>query len=125
MAALRGEASDPTTFSGKYFDEKAELQRCLDAKDNTTYGIAMVLKLVHAVLFQDNVHAIRFSDLARPYLKNLTASALLPLFYFYDSLARLASYREHVITSYSIPYTKLYEVCYYRLLASFCICSVG
>jgi len=94
VAALRGESSDPTTFSGKYFDEKAELQRCLDAKDNTTYGIAMVLKLVHAVLFQDNVHAIRFSDLARPYLKNLTASALLPLFYFYDSLARLASYRE-------------------------------
>ncbi|SHO42932.1 trifunctional serine/threonine-protein kinase/ATP-binding protein/sensor histidine kinase [Desulfopila aestuarii] len=94
VAALQGKTADQATLSGSFFDEKEELQRCLTTGDKTSYAIAMVLKLVHAVLFQDHAHAIRFSDQARPYLKHLTASALLPLFYFYDSLARLASYNE-------------------------------
>jgi len=94
VAALRGNTADPAIFSGKYFDETTELQRCLHTGDHTTRGIAMVLKLAHAVLFQDNARALRFSDQARPYLKNLTASAFLPIFYFYDSLARLALYQE-------------------------------
>lgn len=98
VAALQGKTADPTVFSESSFDETQMLELCLQTGDRTTYSLALVMKMVHAVLFHDNVRAIYFSNKARPYLKSLTASALLPVFYFYDSLARLATYWQQSLT---------------------------
>jgi diguanylate cyclase (GGDEF)-like protein len=51
-------------------------------------------QLILCYLFQQFDQAIANADLAEPYLEAVTATALVPLFRFYDALARLAAYSQ-------------------------------
>jgi len=92
VAALQGKTADPVTLTGRYFNEEEMLHACRDSGDGTTFGLAMIIKMIHAVLFHDWPRALRYSEMARKHLGSLTASVILPVYYFYDSLARLAGY---------------------------------
>lgn len=92
VANLKGKNGDPLVLKGHYFNEEDSLPRCLATGDYTSYCIAAIIKLIHAVLFNDYQLAISHSEQAGRYLASLTASVFIPVYYFYDSLANLAGY---------------------------------
>lgn len=92
VANLRGENEDPTVLKGQYYNEDEHLADHLASGDYTSYCLAVLVKMMHAVLFNDYRQAIIHSDRARRCLSSLTASVFIPVYHFYDSLARLACY---------------------------------
>ena len=66
-----------------YLDEAAEDR-------NGWWGILYINNLSVCYLYQEYEGAMSNADLAEKYLYSLTGTALVPIFYFYDSLARLA-----------------------------------
>jgi len=93
VTSLQDTGEEPA-FADSSVGEKHLSLFYLDTGDKATYGMALLVKMIHAVLFHDCARALYFSDKIRPCLENLTASALVPVYYFYDSLARLAEYEK-------------------------------
>lgn len=89
---LTEETREPAILKGQYFDEDVQLSGYLQSGDKSSYCLAMIIKLSHAVLFNNYRQALDYSDKAKGYLPSLISSVFLPVFHFYDSLARLAEY---------------------------------
>jgi hypothetical protein len=92
VSNLMGETDDPTHLKGQYYDEDTLLPALYIARDYTAICQVNLIKLIHAVLFKDFTKAKVFSREVRRHLASLTSSVCVPLFFFYDSLARLAGY---------------------------------
>lgn len=89
-ANLMGESNHYIRLKGRHFDESTLLAGFPHSHDPISYCMANVVKLIHAVLFGRYQQALYYSELARPYIHELTATFLFPVYYFYDCLARLS-----------------------------------
>lgn len=104
---LKVETADPALLRGVYFDEDVQFPKYLQTGDISSYCLAMIIKLMHAVLFNNYRKALDYSEKARRHLSYLTSSVFIPVFHFYESLARLACYdtqttHEKYITRYRV-----------------------
>ena len=78
-------------FIEKYFnEERLALLKQMD--DKTAIMLHYYYKAYLLYLFEDYINASESIELAENYLEGVTSSALVPLFYFYDSLIHLAIY---------------------------------
>jgi PAS domain S-box-containing protein len=89
---LMGNAKDPTVLSGAAYDEETMLPLHLEANDRAAIYNLYFNKLVLCYDFQHYPQAIEYARLTEKNLGGAAATPLIPLFHFYDSLARLAVY---------------------------------
>lgn len=92
VANLQGECSNPLVLSGQYYNENEDIPAYLEAKDYSSYCVAILTKMMQAVLFYDFQKAEKLSTIARKYISHITASVFIPVYFFYDSLTLLAAY---------------------------------
>ena len=75
---------------GELYNEERMLPIHLEVNDKTAICNVYLHKLILCYLFQDYPQAVKNATTVQKYLGSATASLLVPLFYFYDSLALLA-----------------------------------
>ncbi|MEH1770882.1 MAG: AAA family ATPase [Nostoc sp.] len=89
---LMGCSVNPTYLIGESYNEKNELQLYEAANNGSTIFAIYFNKLFLCYLFSEYAQAVENGDLAGSYLIRLTGTPLEPLYYLYDSLARLVIY---------------------------------
>ena len=90
VAVLTGDHSSECRLKGKYYDENRMLPVHLKANDRTTLCNLYFNKLFICYWFDEYRDAVKNADLAEKHLESVVGALVVPLFYFYDSLARLA-----------------------------------
>ncbi|BAY79409.1 two-component hybrid sensor and regulator (plasmid) [Nostoc linckia NIES-25] len=83
---------NPYCLSGVAYDENKMLSIHLEAKDGVGLLYLYLGKLHLCYLFQEYFQAVENAILAEKYLDGGIGQLVVPVFYFYDSLARLAVY---------------------------------
>ncbi|MEH2049099.1 trifunctional serine/threonine-protein kinase/ATP-binding protein/sensor histidine kinase [Nostoc sp.] len=91
---LLGNVANPCHLYGEAYDEVKMLPLYLDANDVMGLFYLYVSKLHLCYLFQEYPSALENANLAEQYLQGGIGQLVTPLFYLYDSLARLAVYLE-------------------------------
>nr|MCU0536284.1 AAA family ATPase [Hydrococcus sp. Prado102] len=89
---LMGQSENPCRLLGESYDEEIMLTLHQETSDRYALCALYVNKLFLCYLFGDCDRAIDKASQAQQYLDGATATLLIPLFYFYDSLAHLAVY---------------------------------
>ena len=89
---LTGASIEPHRLIGEAYNEEENLPQYIAAKDITSLCALYWCKLQLSYLFGKYSQALEHSQQAAKYLVGITGSPIVPLFYFYDSLARLAMY---------------------------------
>ena len=91
---LLGRSEKPCYLQGEAYDEEKMLPLHLEANDRTAIYVVYLCKLILGYIFEDFQQAIERAAQAERYLENVTSLLLVPVFYFYDSLAKLAQLPE-------------------------------
>ncbi|MBD2522286.1 ATP-binding sensor histidine kinase [Nostoc sp. FACHB-133] len=91
---LLGYVANSCSLIGEVYDEKKMLPLHVEANDGTGIFYLYVRKLHLCFLFQEFSQAIENANLAEKYLHGGTGQLVTPIFYLYDSLARLAAYHD-------------------------------
>ncbi len=89
---LIGCSVNPTRLIGESYNEEDELPQYEAANDGSTIFAVYFNKLFLCYLFSEYSQAVENTALAGSYLIRLIGTPLEPLYYLYDSLARLATY---------------------------------
>jgi len=89
---LRGKAENPCCLIGESYNEEKMLPLHQQANDRTSIFLVYSTKLHLCYLFYQYEEAIKNAEIAEEYITNAKAALSASLFYFYDALARLASY---------------------------------
>jgi PAS domain S-box-containing protein len=89
---LMGRAENSCRLIGESYHEETMLPLHLAANDRYALCALYVNKLHLCYLFGEYHQAVDNATKAQPYLDGATATLLIPLFHFYDSLAHLAVY---------------------------------
>ncbi|WP_333264388.1 hypothetical protein [Microcoleus sp. S13_C5] len=89
---MLGKSENPSLLKGEACDEQMRLP--LHEQANDKLGLAYIYwpKLLLSYWFENYSEAIENSAIAEKYLNAVVGMPLVPLFYFYDSLVRLAVY---------------------------------
>jgi predicted ATPase/class 3 adenylate cyclase/tRNA A-37 threonylcarbamoyl transferase component Bud32 len=89
---LMGRAKNPCYLIGEVYDESKILQ--LDSETNDSYlaSSSYISKLMLCYLFEEEQQSLDNCALAERYIDAGIGSPAVPVFYFYDSLARLRVY---------------------------------
>ncbi|NEP59104.1 MAG: AAA family ATPase [Symploca sp. SIO2G7] len=82
-------------LSGELYQESQMLAQHQDANDLTAICVLYFNKLILCYLFGFYQQSVANAAIAQQYLEGLRGSIIIPLFHFYDSLARLAMYGEN------------------------------
>ena len=91
---LMGESKDPTQLTGDVYDETIMIQRHQQVNDKTALCQAFFNRAILCYLFHNYKDAFTFIIKAEQYLDGVTGMLVVPLFYFYDALIRIAIYPE-------------------------------
>lgn len=90
---LMGESDDPCRLVGKAYDEETMLPLHRQANDRSAICVTYLNKLQLCYLFERYREALEGAAATKAHLDGVRGTAAVPVFYFYDSLARLAVYR--------------------------------
>ena len=90
---LIGLSDAPSRLTGEVYDEQTMLSLYLESNDKNGLCILHLNKLILCYLFQDYNRAIENSAMVEKYLDGVIATTHFSFFYFYDSLAQLAVFR--------------------------------
>jgi tetratricopeptide (TPR) repeat protein len=91
---LMGCSVNPTRLIGESYNEENGLPQHEAANDGTSIFDVYFNKLFLCYLFSEYAQAVENSTIAESYLIQTTGTTFVPLYYLYDSLARLATYPE-------------------------------
>ncbi|QDL09747.1 serine/threonine protein kinase [Brasilonema octagenarum UFV-E1] len=96
ISQLMDESEDKCScqFLGEFYNEEKMLPLHLEANDKTAICNIYFHKMILCYLFHNYHEAVKNAEIAQKYLGSATASLLVPLFYLYDSLARLAVFKD-------------------------------
>jgi tetratricopeptide (TPR) repeat protein len=89
---LMGQSKNPCRLIGDCYDESKRLPLDLEANDQTLLFHTYLEKLTLCYLFGDYEEALDNAALAENYIDSAAGMLTTTLFYFYDSLARVAVY---------------------------------
>ena len=84
-------SGNPCQLSGEAFNEEA-LPLLISANYRTAIYNFYLNKLILCYLFGENQLALENAEIAKQYLDGVTGNIVVAIFYFYDSLIRLAVY---------------------------------
>jgi len=87
-------SASPTELIGESYNEAEMLPLHLEANDRTMLSHFYVNKIILCYFFGEEAKAVEYANAAENYLDSAVGLLVMPYFYFYDSLARLAIYRE-------------------------------
>ena len=87
---LMGPIEDPCRLVGEAYDEETTLPLLFETPDPNELRNIYLLKLVLCYLFGDFRQAVEYAAEAEKLMGVLTGTMAIPIFTFYDSLARLA-----------------------------------
>jgi len=87
---LMGFAQEPCKLRGEVYNEREMLPLHQQADDTTTIYYVYFNQMILSYLLGEFQQAVDHAAEAEKYLHGVTANLVVPLFYFYDSLARLA-----------------------------------
>ncbi len=91
---LMGHSDDPCCLHGKAYNKKVMLPLHQEANDRTAIFHLFFNELTLCYLFGQYAKAITVSTITESYLDSVNGMLVVPLFHFYDSLARLAIYTD-------------------------------
>lgn len=86
------ESETPCRLVGKTFDENKVLPVLLGTNNQTALFNVYFNKLILCFLFEEYEMALENANQAEIYLASVLATPVVPLFYFYDGLTRMALY---------------------------------
>ena len=89
---FRVPTKEPCRLRGDIYDEDKMLPIHLQANDKTAVCFLYLIKLIFCYSFEQYQQAVDYVPLVEKYIEGITSLILVPLFYMYDSLARLALY---------------------------------
>ncbi len=89
---LTGDSDTPSRLIGEAYDEQTLLPRNIEANNKYAVCNIYLYKTLLCYLFQEYQEACEHAAQAEKYLDGMNSDPGVPLFYFYDSLARLAVY---------------------------------
>jgi class 3 adenylate cyclase/GAF domain-containing protein len=89
---LMGQSKNPCRLIGDVYDESKRLPLDLEANDQTLLFHTYLEKLTLCYLFGEYEEALDNATLAENYIDSAAGMLTTTLFYFYDSLARVAVY---------------------------------
>ena len=89
---LNTTTANPWILQGESYDETVMLPIHLQNNDRYALCALYLNKLYLACLFREYSQAVDCAEKAKQYLDGATSTQLIPLFYFYDSLAHLGIY---------------------------------
>ncbi len=87
---LIGQTEEPWQLCGDAYNEEIELPRLYRDDDRTPLSHLILNKLILHYLFENYSQALDYAERGEPYLESVTGLINKPIFYFYDSLTRLA-----------------------------------
>lgn len=93
VANLLGCAENACCLEGKIYNEKLMLPLHFAANDQAAIFNLYISKLILSYLFNEYHLALEYAEIAAQYLSSKTGALLIPVFSFYDSLIRLALYK--------------------------------
>ncbi|NJM69193.1 MAG: AAA family ATPase [Scytonema sp. RU_4_4] len=85
-------SKNPCSFLGEVYNEEKSLPVLREANDRTGLHYFYLNKLIICYLFGEYNQALENAVQAEQYLDGVKAFLVVPVFYFYDSLAQLAIY---------------------------------
>lgn len=91
---LIGHSANPSRLIGEIYDEEIELPQHKIANNGFAIFNTYFNKLFLCYLFYEYDQAVENSNMAENYLLQMSATFVKAVYYFYDSLARLAIYSE-------------------------------
>ena len=94
IANLIRSSANPTSLSGKFYNEEKGLLHHEASNDGLAIFIVYFNKLFLCYLFYEYAQAVENSMMAERYLVQITGTPLGPIYCLYDSLARLSTYFE-------------------------------
>ncbi|MCL1463961.1 ATP-binding sensor histidine kinase [Argonema galeatum] len=83
---------NPSVLIGEVYNEEQLLQELLAANDRLSLNNLYLNKLILSYLFYEYSQAVENAAKAAEYLDSVTGMLAVPVFHFYDSLARLGLY---------------------------------
>ncbi|MEB3884942.1 AAA family ATPase [Lyngbya sp. CCY1209] len=89
---LLGLSENPTELVGDAYDERRSLPRHEQIDDRYALYQVYLNKLILSYLFGEIEKAVQLANLAQQYIDGVSGLYFIPVFYFYDSLVRLAAY---------------------------------
>ncbi|KJH69589.1 hybrid sensor histidine kinase/response regulator [Aliterella atlantica] len=89
---LLGKSENPCRLQGEACDEQIGLPLYEQANDKAAIAYIYLNKLLLCYLFENYSEAIKNTAIEENYLDAVVATPHVPLFYFYDSLVKLAVY---------------------------------
>ncbi|MBD2527606.1 hybrid sensor histidine kinase/response regulator [Nostoc sp. FACHB-133] len=92
---------------GEFYNEEIRLPQHKAVNDGTAIFLVHFNKLFLCYLFSEYAQAVENSTIAEGYLISVTPTPFVPLYYLYDSLARLATYPESSTQAQSEIFTKV------------------
>ncbi|MBI5249577.1 MAG: AAA family ATPase [Desulfomonile tiedjei] len=87
---LMGQSKDPCSLVGEAFDELKMLPLHQSASDRSAICVTHLNKLALCYIFEKYSAALESAAKAAEHLDGVPGTPAVPIFYFYDSLARLA-----------------------------------
>ncbi|MBP7735646.1 MAG: AAA family ATPase [Spirochaetes bacterium] len=87
---LSGESGDPCCLQGEAYNEETMAPVHEAANDRSAIALVHIHGLIDNYLFHNFEEAMRHANAARENLDGLVGVFIVPVFYFYDSLAHLA-----------------------------------
>jgi len=117
---LMGRSTNPTQLIGEFYNDENELPKYAAANDGSTIFTVHFNKLCLCYLFSEYAQAVQNAVLAETHLIRLTGAFLQPLYYLYDSLARLATYldsgtqvQEEILKKVAVSQEKMKQWAHY------------
>ncbi|MCL1470952.1 ATP-binding sensor histidine kinase [Argonema antarcticum] len=89
---LNYETKSPSVLIGEVYNEEQLLPEFLAANDRLSLNYLYLNKLILSYLFYDYFQAVENATKAAEYLDGVVGMLAVPVFHFYDSLARLGLY---------------------------------
>ncbi|PRX33491.1 PAS domain S-box-containing protein [Orenia metallireducens] len=89
---LQGKAEDPTKLTGQLCNENEMLAKLTDIGDLTGLVHLFLKKVILKYYFQEYSTAVEFAKKTEEYINTIAGTADTVIFYFFDSLAKLAVY---------------------------------
>ena len=86
---LMGQSSLPHCLTGTLYNLEEKLPQHYESQDGASIAFVNILQLWLCLLFRHFPEAIAHADAAEPYLDTIRSTQFIPLFYYYDALARL------------------------------------
>jgi signal transduction histidine kinase/ribosomal protein L17 len=81
-------------LSGDAYNEEKMLPHHLKKGDRGAFFFLFIQKTILCYLFHNHLKAVEYADKLEEYIDSVTALIAVPVFYFYDSLARLAVFSD-------------------------------